>query len=112
MGRGNGVLNADEVLAVRQQIREDGEYNATFNRIIDLREVTEISISADDLRRIAYGSTYSKPSRIAFIANDDLNFGVTRMYTAYCNYEADDCQIFRSMPEARQWIMQEPDTDR
>jgi hypothetical protein len=111
MGRGTGILNAGEILAVRQEIREDGEFNATFNRIIDLRDVTEISISVDDLRLMVGPVAYSKPSRIAFIANDDFKFGMTRMYTAFCNYGANDCQIFRDMTEARQWIMRASEAD-
>lgn len=109
--RGNGILNAGEILAVRQQIRKDVNFDVVFDRIIDLREVAEISISTDDLRGIADPSFYSRPSRVAFIANDDLKFGMSRMYAAFCNYDQDNCQIFRDMTEARQWIRQGSDAE-
>jgi hypothetical protein len=44
-------------------------------------------------------------NRIAFVAPDDLTYGLTRMGSAISDEKGIKCEVFRTFSEARKWLL-------
>jgi hypothetical protein len=53
VGKGSGVLTKNELVAYRQQLGSDPDFDESFWRLIDLTEVTDIQFSSDDISVLA-----------------------------------------------------------
>ena len=74
-------------------------------RIWDVRETT-LALSAEDLRQLASRSSRadSGDSRVALLANDDLTFGLSRMYSVFRENENVRVRVFRTLEGAKAWF--------
>jgi hypothetical protein len=99
-----GVLTGQDILTHRQRLRDDPNFDPSYNQLVDLRDVIEIDISVAEMSGIAGRSIYSERSRRAIVAGKDANFGMARMYELYGEANPDHLMVFRDMAEARRWL--------
>ena len=74
--------------------------------LFDLRESAERR-TADEIRGIAdvvKGETLS--GRLALVADEDLYYGLSRMFESYAEYAGFDCLVFREYDPALDWLVQ------
>ncbi|HLS48055.1 MAG TPA: hypothetical protein VK012_06010 [Gemmatimonadales bacterium] len=79
--------------------------------VIDAREA-EFQLTAQEVRTIA-GFTRElqrrQPiGRTAFVAEEDLPYGLGRMYAAFDGRDTSAFGVFRTMNEAEEWILTPP----
>ena len=103
-----GVLTFADAVAHRDKLLADPDFDPSFSQISDFTEVTQVAISADELRRLAGLEVFAPQARRAFIAPDDEKFGLGRMFVAHREQRGESgIAVFRSMEEALLWLFPE-----
>lgn len=78
--------------------------------IWDLRDA-EVDMQAEAPRELAHFVLENQPDppppRVAFVAPDDLVFGMSRMFEAYREDPATEFKVFRDLEEALQWAQRD-----
>lgn len=74
--------------------------------LLDLSRAERTEISSGEIRRIAQRdlSWPDRISRMAIVATSDVAFGLARMYQTLCDGMKTEVRIFRSRPEAEDWL--------
>jgi hypothetical protein len=73
---------------------------------MDLTRITEFALEANDIRRLAQGTIFSRESRRAIIASSDLVYGFGRMFEILREIAGENgIRVFRDLDEALDWIL-------
>jgi hypothetical protein len=102
---GSGLLSASDLLDYFTATRADPDFQATMDRLMDLRAVTQLP-SSPDVRSLATFARLKAPvdgARMAIIAPTDLAFGVSMMFKAFVGY-GDRLLVVRDEAEALAWL--------
>ena len=102
---GTGVLTMDDLLKYFAESRADPSYDPSMDRMMDLREVTQLPSSVE-IRSLATFARTKAPvekARMAIIASSDLAFGVSMMFKAFVGY-GERLVVVRDEAEARDWL--------
>jgi len=101
-------INTDDIIS----LLKDFYQNRVTNYLIwDLNKGGNPELSLDDIRKIfgvsiAYGSQ-RKTGKTAIVTDNDLYFGLSRMYETYAEIETDlslQVQVFREFKHAIAWF--------
>jgi hypothetical protein len=104
IARFSGEFTVGDVIRLRSLGRQDPRLQAGFSTIDDVTGVTEISMSQDDLARLAQQSVVQPGVRRALVAKTDLQFGMARMYQTFSEFSGQSFQVFRDIEAARAWL--------
>ena len=67
-----------------------------------------VHFSNQQIQEIASkGRLWPAPARVAYLASDDLSFGLSRMYQVYSEREQFETLVFRNKQEALNWLRQQ-----
>ena len=99
-----GVLTAQEVTDHTLGLRDDPEFDPTFDELLDGTAITEIQASREDVKSIAAVNPWGLGARRAAAMSLDVAFGMARQYEAYAVESGNDFRVFRSLEEARAWL--------
>jgi hypothetical protein len=101
-----GVLTHEEITALRLRYTGDPEFQPDFSQLFDLREVTTVSATLDELQEVAGFSVFSPGVRRAFVATNPVPYAFSRMYEAYREFNGgqEQIEVFRSIEEAEKWL--------
>ena len=102
--KGEGVLTGQDILTHELRLREDPDFDPSYNQLIDLRGVIEFAASAAEMRAISAYHRSTEKSRRAMVAEKRSSFGMMRMYEMLREAEPDQIKVFRDMAEARRWL--------
>ncbi len=108
-----GVFEPDGILAMQEEIWSDPSM-ASYTLLGDLRGLTLMDPSTEELRTLARGETTTLGSRrrkLALVAGKDLHFGLARMFEAFSQTGTMEgsVAVFRAMDEAKAWLGLPPD---
>ena len=109
ISRGEGVVTGSEIKEVNDIIYESPEKikNIVY-QICDLTNVSNISLSNSEIEEIAEQDSKAfqiNPNMfIAIVADDDLIYGLSRMWEALAYDYPFESTVFRTMDDAQQWI--------
>ena len=98
-----GVVTVEEIRAARPELLGHPGFEASVGQLADCREVTELQLSADDIRSLADFVSSKGGGRRAIVVSTNLVFGMSRMYELWLA-EGDGVQVFRDLAEARAWL--------
>lgn len=102
---GSGVFTLADAVSHMDKLSKDPDFDPSFSQIVDFTQVTRIELSGDDIRRLAQRTIFSQHSRRAFIAPDEVAFGIGRMFETLRSLEGEKgIRIFRSLEEALDWV--------
>ena len=108
-----GALSHDEYKMVMDEITQSERYPADSNALWDVRGQDFEDIDTTTVKRIieiSKGYPVRGTSRVAFITNDNLAFGMLRMYEILTSLEESDVRqnirVFRSYSEGEKWLLQ------
>ena len=95
-------MTLEEFLGVLDDTLELG---LTNRRLWDANR--HFDFSAEEIRAIANHGKKIWPgaARVAFLAEDDLTFGLLRMFEAFREQENYQTKAFRDEEEAREWLL-------
>jgi len=108
-----GVVTLDELIENFDKQFNDPRYIKCTRELADVRDITP-EITAEELRRysdLVHRNVNKLPTlRIAVVVNDDLTYGMARMYSSLIEDAERDVEVFRSVADAEQWLETEPAT--
>ena len=99
-------VTCDEVLAHRDQLVSNPDFDPDFDQLVDGRAVTELEISVEEAKTIAGRSLFSAKSRRAFVASGLAILGMARLVETYSHLATGNKQIrvFHDLPTALKWL--------
>jgi hypothetical protein len=105
---GFGVVTADEVLQVHDQIVKDEDFEPSFSELVDATAITSTTVTPSSMRMLAESSPFSPDSRRALVADSPLGFGLWRVYQTVRSLRGDkNIRVFRSRTDALAWLLAE-----
>ncbi|HVN82718.1 MAG TPA: hypothetical protein VMW38_27285 [Terriglobia bacterium] len=105
----SGIVTGEELLAsASRMLGTVKEGLSPSYAIVDLSEVVELRVSAEEIRLNAdiniEISKYVRSGKVAIVAPRDYIYGIARMWQAYSEGTGWITQVFRSKAEAVKWI--------
>ncbi|HEY5228699.1 MAG TPA: hypothetical protein VIJ19_09165 [Opitutaceae bacterium] len=101
----DGVLTYREATSLIAKMGADPLFNPAYTELSDLREVTSVEMTMDQIAELAALRVFARTSRRAIVATNPLYFGMARMYESH--HEASsggNVRVFSEMAEALLWI--------
>jgi len=98
-------LTYNEVMDHRDQLRHHHGFQPDFDQIISFLDVTDVRVSAEEVRQLANEAFFSPASRRALVAPGNEMFGLARMFGTYRELAGEShIKAFRELPQAASWI--------
>ena len=106
---GSDVVAADDVVANRQALLSDPDFDASFDALVDFTRVPEASLSLDAIRTLSREPLFSRASRVAIVpavSGSEALFAIARMYETYREVSnmGDHLRVFKTLDQARDWL--------
>lgn len=100
-----GVCTAEDVVQFRKQVQSDRDFDPSFSQLADFTGVTKVEFTPDDVRMLAAISPFSTQSRRALVAENQMVFGLSKMFGILRNLRGEKLiRVFRSRSEALDWL--------
>lgn len=111
MSTGAGELTKADVLSHQDQLLKDPDFDPSFSQLADLTHVTGLDITAADVHKLTQRNVFSPTSRRAVIANNDLAYGLARMFEQLRETKGEQgIRVFRKLEDALDWIVDKGET--
>ncbi|MGI9627840.1 MAG: hypothetical protein ACR2QM_13470 [Longimicrobiales bacterium] len=112
--RFSGVVDDGQLVGVYTELVGHPEWRAGLDEFADLRGADLTAVSSEGLRRVAelserLHSGADKVPRTAVLVDQDVNFGLGRMYEAFSAESPETLQLFRDLDAALEWLGVPPD---
>lgn len=100
-----GACTANDVLEFREQVLRDDNFDPNFCQLVDCTHVTEVDITANEVRMLAEMSPFSPDSRRALVAKTPLIFGLSRMFETLRGLRGEKyIRVFHNRNDAIAWL--------
>lgn len=99
-----GVLEEEDLAATQRGVRNDKQFDPMYRQVYDFSDVTEIRLSGERLRLLAYNSPFSPKATRAIVVNSDVAYGMARMYSLMGDRDPEHFRIFRDRESALRWL--------
>ena len=101
----SGVLTIADALGHQQSLPKDPDFDPSFSQLFDVTHVTDVQLTAEDVRTLARTSVFSPDSRRAILVDSDLKFGLARMFEVLRDTMGEKgIRVFRDLDDALDWI--------
>jgi hypothetical protein len=106
---GSDVIDADDIIANRQGLLNDPDFDPTFDALVDFTRVPDASLDLDSIRSLSREPLFSGASKIAVVIAPSGNmalFAIAQRYETYREVSAmgDRLRVFRTLEQAREWL--------
>lgn len=111
--RQNGVTDAEEIIQAMNAAVADPRLQAGSHVLWDATDAPA-QASAKKIRRLVagFGSLSDKlSSRFAIVVENQIQFGVSRMLSAYSELVDVEVRVFFDVPTAKDWLLSRPCED-
>jgi hypothetical protein len=102
------VLTEDELFEHKRKLVSDPEFKPGFVELSDVRFITELRVSADDIQRFVMQDRSEAEQlqdfKLAIIVSGSTEFGLGIMYETMSSESSANVRIFRDMGQAREWL--------
>jgi hypothetical protein len=114
---GSAILGADEIVANRQALLNDPDFDPSFDALVDFTGVPDPSLDFDSIRNLSRQPLFSPASRIAVVlalSGKATLFAIAQKYEVYREVSAmgDRLRVFRTLEQAREWLGRGPTPPR
>jgi hypothetical protein len=100
------VANADGP-ELQRLLVEDPDFDPGFSQLLDMTQITKVNIDAGAIRTLAQTSVFSPSARRAFVADDAVVFGFSRMFEMLRETTGGTAvRVFRKRDEAMRWLLE------
>ena len=101
----SGVVDDAEILAHARRLVSDAAIPDGVTSLLDFRAVTEFRVTTDCIHEVvATIQEHPRFTKGAFVADDDLVFGMSRMYQMLREGSPVEHRVFRDLDEALAWL--------
>ena len=98
------MLTNRELLAHVRALAVDRRFARNFNQLADLRDVTDLQVTAATIREMVKLNPFGTSARRALVVTSDVVFGMARMYQILLEESSYKFEIFREVDQAFQWL--------
>ncbi len=98
------VLTDQEWICHHTDYRTWPEFDADFDQLLDFRPVEDCRLSPAIMCVTAKQPVFGPRSRQAFVATDNLTYGMCRMFEIMSAGHSLRIEVFRDMHAAREWL--------
>ncbi len=105
--KGRGKVSREQLVDLATKIVTDPELPPSRDKLIDCHETQPMGISTSALREVARifsNGDAVRRCRIAMVANQDLAYGLFRMYQILRDESPSEFRVFRETREAEEWL--------
>lgn len=105
--KGRGKVSREQLVDLATRMVADPELPSSRGELIDCHETQPMGISTSALREVARIFTDGDAMRrckTALVANQDLAYGLLRMYAIFRDESASEFRVFRETREAEEWL--------
>lgn len=106
--KGSGIVDATEIQRCNDQMYAADRIHKLRSQLYDFREVTKFDLSSDDMRMLAdqdkAAASQNPNLAIAIVGNNDLMFGLAKMWEVFVSEASLKANVFRTLKEARDWL--------
>mgnify|MGYP003593379463 CR=1 FL=1 len=113
-----GEVSLEEVIGLVLKINEDSDIDPGIDVVTDVTGL-KTPLTLEDMRYMAQRSAEGllrgkKGDKMAIVASDDLNFGLSRMYEIDTSIRKNPytVRVFRSWEEAMAWLDRAPPPEK
>ncbi len=99
-----GRVTDEDALNHQQRLKADSRFNPMFSQLLDVTAVVDFEISTNGVQILASRNPWKEGARRAFVATDDLAFGMMRMHEAYLEDQDQAITVCKNLKEALQWL--------
>ena len=101
----SGALTIADALGHQEKLPKDPDFDPSFSQLLDVTHVTDVQLTAEDVRTLARTSVFSPDSRRAILVDSDLKFGLARMFEVLRDTMGEKgIRVFRNLDDALDWI--------
>jgi len=101
-----GVCTAFDVMEFREQVLHDDDFDPNFCQLVDVSQVTDVDLTANEIRMLAEMSPFSPESRRALVATTPLVFGFLRMFETWRSLRGEKyIRVFHNRNDAMAWLL-------
>jgi len=104
LSSGSGTLTGEEMSDHQSRLKQDPEFRADLDQLMDFTDVEEITVSHEQLQRLAYDSPFGEGSRRAIVVQRPLFYGLARMFQTLTESQGPEVRIFEELAEAKRWL--------
>src|SRR5688572_10971545 len=97
----SGTVTKDDSLALLQTVPRDPLFRRDARVLVDMRDVTDLKWSTDDVYALAQRTVLGPGARRAIVASRGRVYGMARMYEILSEHRPDETAVFRTIVEAR-----------
>ena len=101
---GTGILTAAEMREEQARMTREPGLEPHFDQLIDLKEVTELRLTVEDVRQLSYGSPFREGSRRVIVVDRPEDFGLARVFQALTEAHGAELRVLYDLAEARRWL--------
>ncbi|MGD9098461.1 MAG: hypothetical protein PVF97_10270 [Desulfobacterales bacterium] len=98
------VVSDHDWLWLQAALRSLADSGLAFDHLVDLRPVEDCRLSPNVIRLSAKKPALAPDSRQAFVAGDNLTYGMCRMYEILSASRSLKIEVFRDMRSAQEWL--------
>ena len=82
------------------------DYPMGTPELLDLRDVTEIDVTSEQIRSIAHVERQgpNRISRMAILVDSEVGFGLSRMFQVLAEETSYEIKVFRDIDDCRKWL--------
>ncbi len=106
--KGSGIVDGTEIHKCNEQMYSPDRIHKLRSQLYDFCEVTRFDLSSSDMRMLAEqdkAAAGQNPNlAIAIVGNDDLMFGLAKMWEVFVSEASLKANVFRTLKEARDWL--------
>ncbi len=106
--RVTGELSLDVIREGNVLVRAEPEFDKVKFLLLDLREITTVTLTGEEMRTLVRETPFGKGTRRAVVASGDHIFGLIRMFHAYDESYQRDFNVFRRVEDAIAWLGIDP----
>ena len=101
---GSGILTAEEMRKEQVRMNREPDLAPDYNQLIDLKEVTELRLTVEDVRQLSYHSPFREGSRRAIVVDRPEDYGLARVFQALTEPHGAELRVLYDLKEARRWL--------
>jgi hypothetical protein len=102
----SGLVTYSEIAAHQVQLKNDPDFDPTFDQLVDATGVTKISVKVEEIQTVARQRLFAAGSRQAFATSSDFVYGMARMFEIYreASGSGRPVRVFSSLDAAQEWL--------
>ena len=101
----SGVVTDSDMVAHARRVATDPDILAGSRALVDFSGVEKVGVTAEGIRRVAeIFRANSYAPKLAFVANADVAYGMSRMFEFQRDDSPAEIRTFRDYDEAKRWL--------